>query len=162
MKPPSQSPQVLFHEVQQFRQPWIWALLLLISAAMFVMIITSRSIWLALLVLMLDAALVGFMYSLKLTTEVSLNGIFIRFFPMFRQTIPLSQIGSHYVRVYRPLLEYGGWGVRYGWKGKAYNVQGNRGVQLELAQGNRLLIGTQRAEELAQAIEAAKAGIPPQ
>lgn len=161
MKPASRPPQVLFHEDQQFRQPWIWALLLLVSAAIFAVVYASRSIWLALLVLLLDAALVGFMYSLKLTTEVSPNGVLVRFFPMFRQNISLSQIGSHYVRVYRPILEYGGWGVRYGLKGKAYNVRGNRGVQLELVRGERLLIGSQRAEELAQAIEAAKSGIPP-
>jgi hypothetical protein len=41
-------------------------------------------------------------------------------------------------------------------KGWAYNVRGNRGVQLELANGKRILIGSQRAEELAGAIGEAK------
>jgi hypothetical protein len=36
----------------------------------------------------------------------------------------------------------------------AYNVSGNRGVQLELVSGKRILIGSQQAEELAAAIEA--------
>jgi len=135
-------------------------LLLLISAAIFAVIFTSHSLWLALVVLLLDAAIVGFMYTLKLTTEVRRDGIHLRFFPMFRQTIPLSQIRRHYARTYRPIVEFGGWGVRYGWKGKAYNVSGNRGVQLELADGKRLLIGSQRPEELAQAIEAARSGNP--
>ena len=39
------------------------------------------------------------------------------------------------------------------WIGKAYNVSGNRGVQLKLSTGNGLLIGSQRPEELAQAIQ---------
>ncbi|NLK25486.1 MAG: hypothetical protein GX307_02790 [Euryarchaeota archaeon] len=36
--------------------------------------------------------------------------------------------------------------------GKAYNVSGNRGVLLKLKDGNSLLIGSQRAEELDAAI----------
>jgi hypothetical protein len=61
-------------------------------------------------------------------------------------------------RTYRPILEYGGWGIRYSpfGQGCAYNVSGNRGVQLELADGQRILIGSQRAEELARAIGEAK------
>jgi hypothetical protein len=94
------------------------------------------------------------MYSLKLTTEVRLEGIYVRFFPLWvRQTIPFNQITRYEARRYRPILEYGGWGVRYGWRSKAYNVRGNRGVQLELRDGQRLLIGSQRPEELARAIE---------
>jgi hypothetical protein len=38
----------------------------------------------------------------------------------------------------------------------AYNVSGKEGVQLELANGKRILIGSQRAEELARAIGEAK------
>jgi hypothetical protein len=61
-------------------------------------------------------------------------------------------------RTYRPILEYGGWGIRYSpfAKGWAYNVSGNQGVQLELASGKRILIGPQRAEELARAVGEAK------
>ena len=60
-------------------------------------------------------------------------------------------------RTYRPILEYGGWGIRYTMgRGWAYNVSGNQGVQLELASGKRILIGSQRAEELARAIGEAK------
>ena len=41
-------------------------------------------------------------------------------------------------------------------RGKAYNVSGNEGVQLELTNGKRILIGSQRADELADAIKRAK------
>ena len=34
----------------------------------------------------------------------------------------------------------------------AYNVSGDRGVQLELVNGTRLLIGSQRSEELVKTI----------
>mgnify|MGYP001089165244 CR=1 FL=1 len=35
----------------------------------------------------------------------------------------------------------------------AYNVSGDRGVQIELLNGKRLLIGSQQAEELLRAIQ---------
>ncbi|NVL91956.1 MAG: hypothetical protein HWN71_02845 [Desulfobacterales bacterium] len=53
---------------------------------------------------------------------------------------------------YNPLKDYGGWGIRYGRGGRAYNVSGNRGVYLELSNGKSLLIGSLQPEELARAI----------
>lgn len=57
-----------------------------------------------------------------------------------------------YVRTYDALSEYGGWGLKGGalWnnsKGKAINVSGNIGIQLELKNGKKLLIGTQKKKE---------------
>jgi hypothetical protein len=70
----------------------------------------------------------------------------------------LAEIVSWDARTYRPILEYGGWGIRYSpfGKGWAYNISGNQGVQLELMNGKRILIGSQRAEELARTIAEAK------
>jgi hypothetical protein len=55
-----------------------------------------------------------------------------------------------YVRQYSPIAEYGGWGLRLGLfgKGQAYNVSGDKGLQLEFTTGQRLLIGTNKPEEL--------------
>ena len=52
------------------------------------------------------------------------------------------------VRQYKPLSEYGGWGLRYGSSGKAYNVSGNIGIQLHFKDGSTLLIGTNKKEEV--------------
>ena len=81
-------------------------------------------------------------------------------FPIHRcfRKIAFKELKGYKVRAYRPILEYGGWGIRFGLKGKAYNVSGNRGVQLELTNGKRLLIGSQRPEELWQAIQAESGG----
>jgi hypothetical protein len=58
-------------------------------------------------------------------------------------------VASIEVRKYSPIKEYGGWGFRYGFKnGKAYNISGNMGLQLILKNGDRILIGTQKPEEL--------------
>ena len=53
---------------------------------------------------------------------------------------------------YSPLRDYGGWGIRYGGKGKAYNVSGNKGVLLMLKDGKNVLIGSQNHEGLCSAI----------
>jgi hypothetical protein len=97
-------------------------------------------------------------YKMKLLTEVKEDGVYINFVPLSRQVMRFEDIVTCEVRTYRPLREYGGWGVRYGRAGKAYNVSGNRGVQLKLSSGKGLLIGSQRPEELAQAIQAGLKG----
>jgi len=65
---------------------------------------------------------------------------------------PFDNIISCKIRTYKPIREYGGWGIRFSRKGRSYNVSGDRGVQLELTEGMLLLIGSQKAEQLADAI----------
>ncbi len=144
----------LFEEQQYFRQPWLWGLLLTILAILVVVAALAPPdndvIWIVI------AIHVGFdllFYFMKLAVEVDSDAVHIRFFPFMRKTIPLSDIARWEARTYRPLREYGGWGIRYSLKkGWAYNVSGNQGVQLELANGKRILIGSQRTAELARAI----------
>ncbi|HTL28989.1 MAG TPA: hypothetical protein VL282_07210, partial [Tepidisphaeraceae bacterium] len=61
-------------------------------------------------------------------------------------------------RTYRPLVDASGWGVHYSFTGKgwAYNVTGDRGVQIRLKDGKWLLIGSQKPDELARAIAEAQ------
>ena len=95
----------------------------------------------------------------SMTTVVDAAGVHVRYFPFLRKTFALADIVAWQARTYDP-MEYGGWGVRgwpdrYGW---AYNVRGNRGVEIEFRNGHRLMLGSQRAEDLARAIEEAKRG----
>ena len=92
----------------------------------------------------------------KLETEVRPEGLYVRFFPIHTQyrKFTADSLSEYYVCKYRPVLEYGGWGIRYSSKGKAYNMSGNKGVQLILKSGKRLLIGSKRPQELAEAINA--------
>lgn len=95
-----------------------------------------------------------FFFSVKLSTEVRYDGVYIRFFPFHREfrTLPFEAMKKYEVREYSPFKEYGGYGIRYGKSGKAYNVSGKRGVQLELVSGRKILIGSQKPDDLAEAI----------
>jgi hypothetical protein len=166
---PAQVQEVLFEEEQSFRQTWVWALLgvtllLLVVPLGFVLggapVKPGSDPFAGVIGLAGGIAVVigvtWLMYAMKLTVRLDAEGLHVRFFPLVKRDIPLDEIARWEARTYRPILEYGGWGIRCGWKGMAYNVSGNRGVQLELANGKRLLIGSQCPEELAAAISQAK------
>jgi hypothetical protein len=165
------NPVAEFHEEQQFRQPWVWLLLLAITLWLTIMFAHGLYTQLyleqpwgdrpmsntglvvsATISLFITAGLALLFYKLKLVTVVGTDGIHVRFFPLTSRKISFADITSCKARTYRPIREYGGWGIRYSRKGKAYNVSGDRGVQLEFREGRPLLIGSQRAEELADVI----------
>ncbi|MGZ4904580.1 MAG: DUF6141 family protein [Halobacteriota archaeon] len=163
------SANILFHEVQPLRVWWIWLILLVpvaVSWWLFVLQIILGvpagtnpapdivvwAIWLA-----FGIGLPMFAYSTKLTTDVRSDGVHLRFFPLYSRVIPPSDIVTYEARQYHPVLEYGGWGIRFGTRRKrAYTMSGNRGVELEFTDGTRLLIGSQRPDKLASAIRAVK------
>jgi len=162
-----------FREVQKFRQKWLQvsvaavALCLVIPSGygMIRQLVFGHSFGnrpmsdpaLAIvgpLMILLGFGLPLLFHKMRLLTEVRNDGVHINFFPLSRLTVLFESIVACEIRTYKPIQEYGGWGVRYGRAGKAYNVSGNRGVQLKLSNGKGLLIGSQRPEELAQAIQA--------
>lgn len=149
----------LFREEQRFRQPWLWSLIALATAGAATVAIallragTSSGLVVLAVALLLPALLA----LLTLSTEVRPDGLHVRFWPLVRHRhLRPDEIVEATARTYRPIAEYGGWGLRFGRLGTAYNASGNRGVQLSLADGRRLLIGSQRADELAAAIEEAR------
>lgn len=114
------------------------------------------------LFILLMTGLLWMMWAARLVTEVRDDGIYIQFFPFHRsfRGFLWEEIESFEARTYRPILEYGGWGIRFSSAGRAYNVSGNKGLQLAFrgARGERVLIGSQRPEELAMAVESAQRG----
>lgn len=155
---------VHFREVQRFRQWWLWAILLapvpLLAYLVYKQLILGRP-WgnhpvpdCVLIFICANYALPClWMYSTRLETEVHDDELVVRFRLMWpRKRIPLKDIVRCEARTYSPIREYGGWGVRWGKSGRAFNVSGDRGVQLVLSSGKRLLIGSQQAEALAAAI----------
>jgi len=91
----------------------------------------------------------------KLVTEVRPDGVYVLFHPLHRSPrhFPVPTIEKSETMTYRPIRDFGGWGIRHGRKGRAYNVYGNRGAYLTLIDGKRVLIGSQKADILADSIQ---------
>lgn len=90
-------------------------------------------------------------FLLKLKTIINSEGIAVNFFglPFCKKTIKWDEIRSVSVIKYSPLIDYGGWGVRYSLTGNGwcYNVAGEYGIKLIRTNGKPFLIGTQQKEE---------------
>jgi hypothetical protein len=95
---------------------------------------------------------------LQMTTEVTATEVRVWFgwVPVYRRSVPISAIRSFEVVRYRPILDHYGWGIGSGRDGeRVLTARGDRGVRIELNDGTRLLIGSQRPEELAETIKRA-------
>lgn len=165
-----------FREEQRFWRPW---LAVLFVPAIFAACTLGFGVWqqiingkpwgnrpmsdpllvlVTLVTLLIPGVTLWLLYSMRLITIVDRAGIDLNLWPLRRRHISFAEIHSVVARDYSPISEYGGWGLRFGGsKGWAYNVRGRRGVQLELSKGFPVLIGSQRADELAAAIQQAKA-----
>jgi hypothetical protein len=151
---------MVYTEKQSMRQYW-WVLL--ITAASMVMMFT---LWLAeedptkkqelltalLIVVGLEGGILALIFSMNLRTKVDNKGITYSFKPFLREkNLKWADLDKVWVRKYKPIAEYGGWGFRVAWfkkTGKAYSVWGNYGLQLHLKSGKKILIGTQKKDEL--------------
>lgn len=158
---------ILFSERQQFRQWWIWLILLGISGVLlfgvFQQVFAGRQFGNRpmsnaglLFTFTLTLFLTVLFFILRLDTQIKQSGIYVRFFPFhvsFKE-YPWDTISKSFVRQYNPIGEYGGWGLRLGLfgKGKAYNVSGNKGLQIVFTDNRRLLIGTRKPEELKETL----------
>jgi hypothetical protein len=157
---------ILFREEQRPRQPWAWAIVGSITLVAWVLAIYQLVLglqlgdnpaedWLMLLVLFFAGLLFpALMLSVKLTVEVRPDGLFLRFRPIHRRFLDLGldKVIEVRTRTYSPLREFGGWGIRYGRGGTAYNMNGNQGVELTYARNRHVLIGSDRALELENSI----------
>lgn len=159
---------ILFTERQHFRQIWVWLMLIGING-LFIWGLIQQVIYgqqwgnkpmsdNGLFVALGSTVLVTILFLfLRLDTEIKQDGIYVRFFPFhltFRK-YSWDKIAKSFVKQYNPIMDYGGWGIRLGifGKGRALNVSGNKGIQIVLTGGTRLLIGTNKPDEAKQALQ---------
>lgn len=156
-----------FREEQRPDQWWVWLLIVFVTVGAWVAFILQVIVeidprgepfsndliaWLVLIAAGIALPLLFIL--IKLTVTVTPEQMTIHFAPFVRKMLRAGDIEHAYVRTYKPIREYDGWGIRWhprnGW---AYNMTGGGGVQLELTNGTKLLIGTRRPHELEQALE---------
>lgn len=158
----------IYSETQRSRQSWLALIIVAVAAlgwGIFIQqIVRGKPVgddpmpdW----VVWFLAAVLGIMLPLfflwfRMETTVYPDRVEIRMAPFVHRVFRPTQIAGAAARTYRPLREYGGWGVRWGLfsfgSNRAYNVKGDQGVQLVLTNGDRVLLGTQRPQELEAAI----------
>ncbi len=155
----------VFKEEQYFRQLWL-IILLSVTILMVVGIIlneflkenTTMSITEFISVTVLVIFFTTLIFFFKLKTRIDEKGIYYQFFPfhLSLKLISWSEISKATVRNYDPISEYGGWGLKgrfRGKSGKARNIRGDIGIQLELKNGKKLLIGTQKEDEVKRVLQ---------
>ena len=148
--------KVIFKERQRIDSMWIYVVIALIlgtNAIIYTFFIPFDEKELMFSIVFMSI-LLAFLTVIRLETEITSEGIYYRFFPLKKRTlISKEDIAECYFRVYKPFWEYGGWGIRFGLKGRAYNIRGNKGIQLVLKDGKKILIGTSDENEVKKALE---------
>ena len=120
----------LFEETQRF-SPWVYVLLGVAAAVLFG-VLTMRQ-----------------------TTTVSPETVTVRFGLLYTARIPVAEVASAQAVAYRPVRDYGGWGIRGTRRRRALNTRGDEGVLLTRRDGSTVLIGSQKPRDLLAALQRA-------
>ena len=105
------------------------------------------------LVLLLILSLI----TMRQVTRVEPGAVVVSYGLLYRTSIPTSDIRLAEAVRYRPVRDYGGWGIRGLGRRRALNMRGDRGVLLTRGDGSTVLVGSQRPRELLAAL--AQAGV---
>ena len=153
--------QILFSEVQRFRQGWLWVLLItssVVSIVLFTVTMIEEKkplqevLLFGSLIFFITLINIGAFYFVRFETYVTTQGINYRWWPFFQKfsTINWNDIGQAAVRNY-PYFKIG-YHRRKGF-GNVHNVAGGKGVQLTLKNGNKIFIGSQKILAFHHSIE---------
>lgn len=156
----------VFSEIQKFTQPWILILIAISGGYSVYPIINNwnsivnqpilKSIPFFIGILVISLVIV-FLLKLKLITKIDENGIHYQFLPfhLSPKIVEWNEIDKCFIRKYNAITEYGGWGFRFNFfrnNGMALTTKGNIGLQIILKNEKKILIGTQKKEELERTI----------
>jgi len=150
-----------FKEKQKFTQWWLWLFLIGLGLfhvyGLFKQLIIGKDfgdkpmsdIGLIMFSLLPFGLLFLFWY-MKLETVIDQKEIRIKFTPFVKKAFKWEDVKSATVLNYK----FVGYGIRlFTTYGTVYNTKGNTGLAIELKNGKKILIGTQKGDELAQMIK---------
>ena len=153
--------KIIFKERQKFNQWWIWPFFVL-TTGLFLYGCVQQLIYKIpfgdnstsdsglIFGTIAISSISALFFVFRLETNITEEAISVRFFPLhlkFRKYL-WTEIETAEVRKYKPLLEYGGYGIRGFGNNRALNIAGKTGLQLIFKDGRKLLIGTQKANQL--------------
>ena len=91
--------------------------------------------------------------TVKLVTTVRPGELRVAMRGLWRSIrIPLNNVKSADAVTFDVVRDWGGYGIRSTNRGTAYIAGGDQGVELQLVNGGKLLIGSRRSAELAERI----------
>jgi hypothetical protein len=153
---------IVFKETQKFSQWWLWLILIGIGILPILGIYKQLIIGekfgdkpmsdLGIIIFALFVfSLIAMFWFMQLKTEIDQNEIRMHFFPLVKKRVNWKEIKNAEIVNYGFV---GGWGIRLWTKyGTVYNMNGNKGLAIELLNGKNFLIGTQKPEELTAILE---------
>jgi len=157
----------VFHETQKFTQIWVWMLLLIPAAVLLyktaaqivfgvpwgneppsnALLLFINAIWLTIVILFA---------TVRLDTRIDKRGISYRFKPFHQsdRVIRRESISGYSVEEFSYMTMRGFHGIRFrpfhgGW---TYTIRGNKWIKIDLQNGKRIFIGTQKPAEASIAI----------
>ena len=146
---------MIFKEKQKFTQWYIWiipmAALLFMIALCFQQIVLGKIVGQhpgsnseLLLITLVPLSILMLLYSITLITEVSDEGIYFNLKPFTKRFIRWEEIQN--IEIIR--YDFVGYGLRVDTQyGTVYNIKGYHGIKINLKDGKRILIGTQKADD---------------
>ena len=139
-------------EKQKIKNKWIWGIVVVLNLIVSYGIIRQMIYkipfgdnpapnFILILGLVTTLALLVMLLTIYLEVTANVDKITIKFYPFFKREINFDEIKDIEIIKYKPLKDYGGWGIRYGRKGKAYTIDGNLGLSITLLNDKNILIG---------------------
>ncbi|KQC14572.1 MAG: hypothetical protein APR63_13935 [Desulfuromonas sp. SDB] len=153
--------KIIFEEKQRFTQIWLWALVLFIAGLSWWFFIgqiifgvpqgnNPAPDYLVIIIFVVFGILYPlFFIFCHLHVYIDDKYLKLRYFPLHLsyRSIELDKIINYQNIKYNPIIDCGGWGIKYGKYGITYNVKGNKAIFLVLKSGKKILIGSQKADQ---------------
>ncbi|MBG43838.1 MAG: hypothetical protein CL530_07705 [Aequorivita sp.] len=151
-----------FTETQKFTQWWLWLLLFGVAAIPVYTLYTQIYLGIpvgnppisdagVVAIAVSILAVVALFLVITLRTRIDASGVRMQFFPFLTKNVSWAHIKHAEVINYGFV---GGWGIRL-WTpyGTVYNIKGNKGLAIQLLDGKKFLIGTQKPKELIEVLQ---------
>ncbi len=166
--------KVYYKEEQRFNQAWVFIILILTALGSTVPFLvgiyvqevlhrpwgnnpvkTGLLVFFFIFHFIIMGGLILLFIKMRLIVEIRKDAVCYQYPPIINKwrAIRKEDIKDFEVRKYKPVREFGGWGIKSGSKKKAYTVSGNIGLQLYIKNGRKILFGTRRKQAIEYAME---------
>lgn len=154
---------ILFKEEQQFRQIWLWAILIgsfiLSVAGILLMAFTGEAsdneIWLMVLIILpVEICFLSLFYYAKLETIISTSEVQFRWWPVMKKYKVINWQDIKVAQLKKGPLFHRGFSLVPGY-GFVHNISPGKGLQLITKRGKKIFLGTQKPSALQHAIDKA-------